>query len=131
MPDSSNVQPITDCKLPESVSELRKFFKMVKFFRHNIRHAADHQRHLQCLIKTNVKNDKTLIEWTDDARAVFEELKNALINASYPRESANIVLCTDASDFVIGNSLYKMRSETLEPLVFYSRAFVIRLFLPF
>lgn len=57
------------------------------------------------LIKTNKKNDKTLIKWIDDARVAFEELKHALINVSllaYPTESSNIVLCTDAFDFAIG-----------------------------
>lgn len=123
-PDPARVTPITEYKQPEDVAGLRRFMGMINFYRRNIRNAAEIQRRLQVLIKSNRRNDRTKVEWTDDALMAFEEFKRAITEATllaHPREDAQLVLCTDASNTAVGGALHQMHGQKLEPLAFFSR----------
>ena len=55
---------------------------MINFYRRAMPHVADSQRRLQVLIRSNKKNDKTPLQWTDDATEAFDDFKIALSNAT-------------------------------------------------
>jgi hypothetical protein len=81
------------------------------------------QRHLQLLIVGNKKNDCTLLEWTEEATQAYSDFKKALANAAllaHPKEGAETVLYTDASDEVIGGALQQTDEEMLCLLAFFS-----------
>lgn len=123
-PDEERVEPILKYPKPIDVDGLRRFIRMVNFYRRGIPHAAAIQLRLQCLIKTNKRRDRTPISWTEDAEAAFDEFKRALADATllaHPRENARLVLCTDASDFAIGAALHQVEGGIIEPLAFFSR----------
>lgn len=124
-PDQTCVKPILQYLQPLDVTGLRRFLGMVPFYRRNISHAADIQRgRIQSIITTSKKNDRTLLNWTEDAVQTFNELKRALAQATllaHPSENAELILCTDASDTCIGGALQQLVEKTLQPLAFFSR----------
>lgn len=123
-PDQSRVEAVVNFPKPCLVKDLRRFLGMINFYRRNIPHAANIQRRLQCLIKTNKKNDKTVIEWTSDADQAFLEFKKALARAvilAHPHPNAEIILSTDASDTSIGATLQQKVNNEKQPLAFFSR----------
>lgn len=67
---------------PSKVQGLRRFLGMVNFYRRNIPEAADIQRRLQVIIKSNRKRDRMPLEWTEDAEETFEQFKQALANCA-------------------------------------------------
>ena len=77
-----------------------------------------------CNSSSHKKRDKTQLKWTSDAKAAFQEFKDALVNATllaHPRQSAPIILSTDASNTTIGAALHQVHKGQLEPLAFFSR----------
>ena len=123
-PDQSRVSAICEYPLPMVVRDLRRFTGVVNFYRRTIPHAAEIQRKLHTIIKTNKKNDQTQLEWTEEAKGAFIEFKTALANATllaHPKENAELILSTDASDSAIGGALQQKVGKELQPLAFFSR----------
>ncbi len=109
------VEPITSYKRPGDVKSLRKFLRMVNFYLRNVRNAALIQQRLQVLIKTNKCNDKTEIEWTEDAIITLEEFKMAIAEATlvaHPQKNSQLILSTDTSDTVLGGVLIRLLVKT-------------------
>jgi len=97
---------------------------MINYYRRCIPIAAELQRRLQVLIKTNKKNDKTPLIWMEDAELAYDEFKKALSQAtllSHPNEALKIALYTDASDTATGGVLQQLQNGQPEPLAFFSR----------
>ncbi|KAG8175363.1 hypothetical protein JTE90_018043 [Oedothorax gibbosus] len=70
------------------------------------------------------KNDKTKIDWSDNAEADFQKCKELIANAvllAHPKPDANLSLQVDASDFSIGGALMQVVEDELQPLSFFSR----------
>lgn len=123
-PLPTKVTAISTFEKPKLAKDLRRFIAMINFYRRFIPNAVDTQDRLQRLIKGNVKNDNTVLQWTDDASAAFEEYKQMLANATllvHPSRTAQIILGVDASDFAIGAVLHQIEDNTCKPLAFFSR----------
>lgn len=123
-PTETKVEAILKVELPQMAKDLRKFISSLNYYRRCIPKAAELQGILQKLIIGNKKNDKTLVEWTDEAKRVFEmckiELKNATLLA-HPCATAKLSLFTDASNFRVGAALHQTIDGNHEPLGFYSK----------
>lgn len=120
----SKVEAIDSIKRPTIAKQMRSFLSSVNFYRHFLANAADEQRHLSALTKGNVKNDKRVIEWTDDAIAAFENCKAQLKNAAmlaYQMENAPLSIQVDASDFCVGAVLHQFVGGNYQPLGYYSK----------
>ena len=108
IPLPQQVQTIRDFPKPTTLHKLRKFLGLVNFYHRFIPHCTTimtlhstqylSQRHptiLNCLE----------LKWTDIATTVFQEIKDALANATllvHPQPDAPINVMTDASDITIG-----------------------------
>lgn len=117
------IKTIVNYPSPNTVNELRQFLALMNFYRRFIRHASDIQRPLNQYLKGNKKNDKTRIEWSDEARNAFESCKTAILKASelqYHDPNAEVVLMVDASDTGIGGALHQVTKYGLRPVAFYS-----------
>lgn len=124
LPLSEKVVAIADYPQPKTVKELRRFVAMVNFYRRFIPNAAATQLPLTSYQKGNKKNDKTPIEWTEDAKSAFEKCKSDIVNAtilSHPSYSEPICVMVDASDIAIGGVLQQRTAEGWMPLSFYSK----------
>lgn len=123
-PCTEKVRAILDFPRPENVTQLRRFLGMANFYRRCMPNVAGVQAELFGLIKTNKRNDKTPILWTDKASDAFGEMKKALANAAllaHPDDSLPIAVSTDASDTAVGAALHQIREGVNEPLAFFSR----------
>lgn len=116
-PLPEKVEAIAKFERPKLAKELRRFIATINFYRRFIPHAVETQNVLQTLIKGNVKNDNTVLVWTDEAIAAFEAYKSKL---AHPSKSAHLALCVDASDFAVGAVLHQSSGNKVQPLGFYS-----------
>lgn len=117
------VKAIVEYPLPKTVNELRQFLALMNYYRRFIKHASEIQRPLNHFLKGNKKNDKTIIQWNDEARSAFSRCKTAINAASelqYHDPDSDIVLMVDASNTGIGGALHHDTKDGLRPLAFYS-----------
>lgn len=124
LPLPERVESIVGYKLPETVSELKRFLGIINYYRRSLPKTAETQLLLTDLTKGSRKNDKTKIEWSQEQEAAFVELKNSLANAamlSHPDPSLPISLYVDASNRSIGAVLQQHKGDNIEPLAFFSK----------
>lgn len=123
-PNPAKVQAILDLPRPKIAKELRKFLGAINFYRRFIPHAANNQRILQSMIKGNVRNDKTILEWDEETNQAFVKCKEDLANAAllaHPSPDAKLCLHVDASNVAVGGALHQITERGLEPLAFFSK----------
>lgn len=121
-PPPERIEALQKIILPERVNELRRFLAMANFYRRFTPKAAEIQQPLFQLIKGNKKNDRTLIDWNDEAKDAFRTLKEDLGKAAllaFPRTDARLGLMVDASDKAVGAALQQY-TRTWQPLGFFS-----------
>lgn len=125
LPLPDRVEAILNFKKPETVKELRRFLGIINFYRKSLPHAAARQKPLNNYLHKSKKNDRTVINWTDDALKAFEETKADLANAvqlAHPSSKTPWYLLCDASDIGIGAVLQQGEGDEAEPLGYFSRA---------
>ena len=123
-PLETSVSAIREFPKPKTVQDLRRFLGMINFYRRFIPHAAQTQTPLHQYLNSARKNDKTIVEWTEEAEAAFETCKTELANAAllaHPAENLPLRIITDASDYAIGGVLEQHSNGTWQPLGFFSR----------
>lgn len=109
--------------LPVEARQLKSFLASINFYRHFMPHATEPQQKLTALIPGNKKNDRTKINWNDDAIAAFSLCKRQLADVAsltFPSPSAPLMLYTDASDTSVGAALHQFVDDQLQPIGFYS-----------
>lgn len=109
---------------PTTRQDLRRFIGMTNFYRRFLPNAAEKQLPLQNILGPCTKNDKTIIIWSDETTAAFEESKRMLRDAAllaHPAPNALLAIMADASDFGIGASLQQLVNNNWQPLGFFSR----------
>lgn len=122
LPDK--VTPILNYPRPKTVRELQRFLGCLNFFRRFLPHIAKHQVCLTSYLKGAKKNDRTKLDWSDNAEGEFKICKELIANAvllAHPKPDAELTLHTDASDYAIGATLSQIVDQTSQPLAFFSR----------
>lgn len=71
-PLPERVQLLRDCERPKTARDLKRFIALMNYYRRFLPGAAENQLILQRLIKGNIKNDVSVIVWTDEANLAFE-----------------------------------------------------------
>ncbi|GFX86039.1 retrovirus-related Pol polyprotein from transposon opus [Trichonephila clavipes] len=123
-PLPEKVQAIINYKLPETIHDLRTFLDMINFYRRYLKDAAKTQAPLHELLRGAKKKDHRKVHWTDDTRRSFEKCKTDLAEAallSFTKSGLPLSLCTDASDFAVGEVLQQLENEGWKPIAFYSK----------
>ncbi|GBM36932.1 hypothetical protein AVEN_172437-1 [Araneus ventricosus] len=72
-----------------------------------------------------MKNDKTPITWTNEAKNAFKKCKHDLAEATvlyHPSVSATLAIVVDASDNAVGAALQQQVTTGWQPLEFYSKS---------
>lgn len=123
-PLPERVAAIEEFKEPVTASELKRFLAMINFHRRFIPNAVKCQMVLQSLIIGNIKNDKTQIVWTQEARNEFKKCKQQLSKSTslaHPAQNAQLELSVDASESAVGAVLHQFVDGNRQPLAFYSK----------
>lgn len=126
-PQPSKVQAVQQLTPPKTVKELQGFLGLVNFYRKFIKDFAKIASPLNNLLKGRkvTKNDKTHLEWNEEALHAFSTLKNSLttdIVLAFPDFRKPFNLTTDASDKAIGGVLQqKDENGSLRPIAYFSR----------
>lgn len=122
LPDK--VKAILEFPKPKTIIELRRFLGMINYYRRCIKDAAHNQAVLNEYLKDSKKNDKRLIQWTTEADEAFTKCLNGLANATllaHSRETAPLILTTDASDVAVGAVLEQKVDGEMQTLSFFSK----------
>ena len=122
-PPQERIQAISDIKLPNNSTELRRFTGMLNFFRHMVPNFANIAFPVTELLRTNPKSKE--LKWTDSARDFFQQLKQALSQCptlSYPsNKMSDYQLVTDCSNHAAGAALYQLIDGQPYPVSFFSK----------
>jgi len=123
-PSPDKVDAILRYPRPMDYAGLRRFVGMINFYRKFIPHFADLSYPLFVLLgSTNQKNHE--LNWTSDADASFEAVKQSLTNAtvlSHLNFESNVYhLVTDASNCAVGAALHQVVNGEPKPLGFFSK----------
>ncbi len=122
-PLQEKVQVIREFPRPERQRQLRTFLGLVNFYHHFIPNGAAILHPLHSLLNQTQRPSDELT-WTESTTAAFENVKNALANASllvHPTPDAPTSIMTDASDVAVGAVLQQYIKEQWCPLAFFSR----------
>ena len=119
------VQAIREFPLPKSVRQLRRFLGMVNFYHRFLKNCAETLAPINSLQSPSKRNANNPIEWTPEALAAFDKIKDELANAtelSYPTKDSTLSLAVDASNEAVGGVLQQTSPNgTTSPLAFFSR----------
>ncbi|KAK3573596.1 hypothetical protein QTP86_030019 [Hemibagrus guttatus] len=120
--DVVKVQAVTEWPAPTSVRELQRFLGFANFYRRFIRNYSLVAGLLTSLLRGKPKK----LTWTDQARSVFQQLKNCFTMAPilwHPDPDLPFVVEVDASSSGLGAVLSQRHGEhgKLHPCAFYSR----------
>lgn len=123
-PLPAKVEAIDNFTKPTTRNDLRRFIGMLNYYRRFLPNAAQTQLPLQLLLGPCKKNDRTKIDWTDEAEVAFINCKTMLREAAmlaHPAPSAVLAIMSDASDTGIGAALQQLVDNCWQPLGFFSR----------
>ena len=101
--------------------QVRAFLGLVGYYRKFIKGFAKAAKPLTLLTRQLVK-----FEWTPEHQAVFEHLKNAIVQSPilhYPNPNKTYIVYTDASDDTCGAQLSQEHDGTEFPIAFLSHTF--------
>ena len=122
-PVSQQVQTIRDFPKPTTLCKLQKILGLVNFYHRFILRCATIMPPLNSMLKSTAPNNRKL-QWTDTATTAFQEIKDALANATllvHPQPDAPINVMTDTSDIAIGAVLQQYLDGQWCPLAYFSR----------
>ena len=122
-PLSDQVQIIRYFPQPTSLRQLREFLRLVNFYHRFIPRCAKILIPLNELLKATSSNSRA-IQWNSDATTAFQNIKDALANATllvHPKPNAPVNVMTDTSDMAIGAVLQQFLDGKWCPLSYFSR----------
>jgi len=106
----------------QSLTEVRAFVALARYYRRHFRSFAVIARPLHELTKKNVR-----FYWGSQQESVIQALKKALVNApllAMPMDEGGYVLDTDANNFSMGCVLQQWQKEELKVTGYASKAFL-------
>ena len=127
-PIPDNVKAIADYKVPESITQLRRFVGLVNFYRKFIPHCSSLLAPLTNVFKkssTRTGPNKHLTLTPAQLQA-FQQVKEELqkvTRLSFLDEAGQLQLSTDASDSAAGAVLEQVKDGVTTPVAFYSKKF--------
>ncbi|KAJ8373726.1 hypothetical protein SKAU_G00043060 [Synaphobranchus kaupii] len=119
LPDAVRIQAVVDAPAPTDATTLRSFLGLLSWyskFLHN--HATVVEPMRVCLRQTD-----SAFEWTDEAQASFETVKQMLVNSQALAlfdPSRHTIISTDASDYGLGAVMSQVGPDNVERTVAFA-----------
>ena len=104
-PLEEKAKAILDYPLPSTHQKLCQFLGLINFYHHFVRSCAKSVLPLHKLIATTVSAKSTTLQWNNEAKTAFENIKTALADATllfHPKQDAPTCIMTDASSCAVG-----------------------------
>ena len=123
-PDPERVEAIKNFPKPINLKNLRQFLGSVNFYRRFMPEAAKIQHQLNAQLCGSKKNNSPIV-WTEDLERAFNDLKNALANATmlaHPIAGALLSISVDASDFAMGAALQQYFDDAWQPRAIFTKS---------
>jgi hypothetical protein len=118
-PLDERVTDLQNCYPPKIASQLRRYLRMMNFYRRFLPHATTTQAPLHDFLSGPRVKGSHPITWTPEILKAFEECKASLSRATllaHPDPSAPLALVTDASTSAMGAVLQQDVNEAWQPL---------------
>ena len=122
----SYMDSVRNYSRPSNVKQLRQFLGVVNFQRKFIPHCAEVAKPLTCLTG---QSDKTLLIWTEEMIAAFDDLKANIcadLELAYPdysSDASKLELSTDASSLGAGACLSQFQNGETRVIAYASMSF--------
>uniref|UniRef100_A0A2P2I797 RNA-directed DNA polymerase n=1 Tax=Hirondellea gigas TaxID=1518452 RepID=A0A2P2I797_9CRUS len=123
LPLPEKVEAINNFTLPSTYSRLRTFNDMVNFYHRFMKNLAQKMQPLNSML-AGKHSKNAIIKWTEEAKASFENVKEALAEATllhYPQSNAETSIAVDASDTAVGGVLQQRHAGEWKPIAFFSK----------
>ena len=107
-PLEEKVKAILDFPLPSTRKKLRQFLGLINFYHRFIRSCAKTVQPLHKLLTTSASVESSTLQWDDEEKAAFGNIKKALANATlifHPKQEAPTSIMINASSCAIGAGL--------------------------
>ena len=118
--DPQKVEAVVNWRTPKSVKDVRSFAGLAGYYRKFISGFSAIAAPMIALTRKNAR-----FVWTEECEVAFQTLKDALVEApvlSYPAETGEWILDTDASDLGIGAALSQIQNGEERVIAYASRA---------
>ncbi|KAK3539465.1 hypothetical protein QTP70_008497 [Hemibagrus guttatus] len=124
--DTNKVRAVLEWPAPATIKELQRFLGFANFYQRFIRSYSSVATPLMSLLRGKPKK----LNWTDQARAAFQRLKDCFITAPilcHPDPDRPFVVEVDASSSGLGAVLSQRHGDPgkVHPCAFYSRKLTI------
>ena len=122
-PLEEKVRVIREFPKPTTQRKLREFLGLINFYHRFLPNCAATLDPLNQLLKIPPESKKELI-WSDESTAAFNDIKQALANASlltHPKLNAPTSIMSDASDKAVGAVLQQLIGSEWRPISYFSR----------
>jgi cleavage and polyadenylation specificity factor subunit 1 len=109
---------------PKTIGQLRRFLRMLNFYRRFLPNAASLQAPLHDVLSGPKVKSSHPIPWTAALDKAFEECKASLSQAmllAHPDSASTLAFVTDASTTAMGAVLQQRAQDVWQPLAFFSR----------
>ncbi|KAK3108932.1 hypothetical protein FSP39_019065 [Pinctada imbricata] len=119
--DPKKIESIIAWPTPCNVREVRSFLGLCSYYRRFVKDFASKAKPLHKLTEKNIR-----FEWSKDCEASFQALKQWLTEApilSYPIESGDFIIDTDASNVGLGGVLSQVQNGVEVVISYFSRCF--------
>ena len=120
-PLQDRVQTIRDFPQLSLQQQLKKFLRLINFYRWFIPNCAHIPQPLNILAATTKKEEWT---WNEQAASAFQAAKTALAEATllfHPVSEAPTCIMTDASDLAVGAVLQQFHQGNWRPIAYFSK----------
>jgi len=118
-PMADKIEAIQNWPTPKCLRDVRSFYGLASYYRKFVRNFAAIAEPLSRLSRKQAR-----FEWSSEAQTAFDNLKQALVEATslaFPCPNRPCTLDTDASDVAIGAILSQTIDGEERPIAFFSR----------
>ena len=133
--DSSGITPLSkkltaiqNFPKPSNMRQLRRFVRMIAFYKKFIPKCAEIMRPIYALLSPQHYSKKVVL-WNDEAEKAFHEIIAKISSPdtlAYPVKNAPTYLVTDASEIAAGTVLHQKINGDLRPLGFLVERLLMR-----
>ena len=127
-PLEENLKTILDFPLLSTCKKLCQFLGLINFYHYFVRHCAKTVLHVQVplhkLLTTSASGESSMLQWDDEAKAAFENIKKALADAMllfHPKQDTPTSIITDASSCAVRAVLQQYIDTQWCPIAYFSK----------
>ena len=123
-PLEEKVKAILDFPLPSTRKKLSQFLGLINSYHRFVRNCAKTVLPLHKLLTTSASAESSTLQWDDEAKVAFGNVKKALVDATllfHPKQDELTSIMTNASSCTVGAVLQQYIHTQCCPIVYFSK----------